>query len=166
MCCVSGTVEFVAARLSEPLEWSTFAYSFGHRLVTVRNARAMSQDELSERSGIHRNQISNLERATSNREPHVSDPKLSTVYRLARALEVPPAYLLPDLRSLVPVRSAEQASTADLSTVETRLRTVIERHAAGEVANLETIDPGYIAITRDQHSDTGLPTKAADETRE
>ncbi len=75
---------------------------------------------------MHRNQISNLERGTSNREPFVSDPQLSTVYRLARALDVPPAYLLPDLEQQVRPRSTEQASSDALSVVEMRLRDDLE----------------------------------------
>ncbi|MCF8611607.1 helix-turn-helix domain-containing protein [Gordonia sp. HY285] len=108
------------------LEWGTYADAFGYRLVVIRKARGYSQETLAERSGMHRNQISNLERGTSNREPHVADPLLSTVYRLAGALDVPPAYLMPDLRSAVATRSFEQSSRAELSAVETALRDVLE----------------------------------------
>ena len=111
------------------LEWASFADSFGHRLLVIRKARGYSQEHLAERAGMHRNQISNLERGTSNREPYVSDPQMSTVYRLARALDVPAAFLLPDLRTLVPDRSTERGSAADLSAVETHLRDLLERQA-------------------------------------
>ncbi|GEE01817.1 hypothetical protein nbrc107696_22630 [Gordonia spumicola] len=108
------------------LEWGTYAYSFGHRLVVIRKERGYSQEQLAERSGLHRNQISNLERGTSNRDPFVSDPQMSTVYRLARALDVPPSYLLPDLESQVRGRSSEQMSSEALSIIETRLRDDLE----------------------------------------
>ncbi|WP_420040676.1 helix-turn-helix domain-containing protein [Gordonia sp. MP11Mi] len=109
------------------LEWDTYADALGYRLVVLRKARGYSQEALAERSGMHRNQISNLERGTSNREPHVADPLLSTVYRLAGALDVPPAYLMPDLRSPVVARSFEQSSSAELSAVEAALRDLLDR---------------------------------------
>ena len=65
------------------------------------------QEALAHEAGLHRNQVSNLERARSNREPFISDPQLSTVYRLAVALNVPPAYLLPDINTLLPKQSPE-----------------------------------------------------------
>ncbi|MCF8606796.1 helix-turn-helix domain-containing protein [Gordonia sp. HY442] len=111
------------------LKWGTYAYSFGHRLVVIRKARGYSQEVLAERSGLHRNQISNLERGTSNRAPHVADPLLSTVYRLAGALDVPPAYLLPDLRDPVATASFEQSSPAELSAVEEALRDLLDGQA-------------------------------------
>lgn len=108
------------------LDWGTYAYAFAHRLVVIRRARGYSQETLAELSGMHRNQISNLERGTSNREPRVADPLLSTVYRLASALEVPPAYLLPDIEAPVATASAEQASPAEASSVESVLRDLLE----------------------------------------
>lgn len=107
------------------LEWGTFAYSFANRLVIIRKDRGYSQEELAERSGMHRNAVSNLERATSNRHPFISDPQLSTVYRLARALDVPPAWLLPDLNTALPTRSREQHTVKALSAVETELQRLL-----------------------------------------
>lgn len=75
--------------------------------------------------GMHRNQISNLERNTSNREPFIADPQLSTVYRLALALNVAPALLMPDSHSLVKRRSPEQATKSAHSVVETELRDML-----------------------------------------
>ena len=117
----------------EPLDWASFAYSFGQRLVILRRWRGHSQERLAELAGMHRNQISNLERGTSNRTPYVSDPQLSTVYRLARALEVPAAYLLPDLRTPVPDSSIEYGSAAGLSAVEETMHGLLEQlDATGE----------------------------------
>lgn len=103
------------------LQWDTYADSFAHRLVTLRRAREYSQEELANRAGLHRNAISNLERGISNHHPFVSDPLLSTVYRLAQALRVPPMMLLPDADSALPVRSAEQETKKALSEVEAEL---------------------------------------------
>ena len=47
----------------------------------------MSQEDLGFATGLHRTEISLLE--TTNR-----DPRLRTIVRLARALEIPPACLL------------------------------------------------------------------------
>lgn len=109
-------------RVRGSLEWDTYAYSFGHRLATVRKERGYSQEKLALDSGMHRNQVSNLERGVSNREPGISDPLLSTVYRLARALSVPPSYLLPDIDRAVQPRSPEQSSDAEVSRVESDLK--------------------------------------------
>ncbi|GAA4752704.1 helix-turn-helix transcriptional regulator [Gordonia alkaliphila] len=115
------------------LEWDTYAYSFAHRLFLVRKERGLSQEELAHRCGMHRNAVSNLERGTSNRAPHISDPQLSTVYRLARALDVPPMWLLPDVDKVLPARSREQASAMALSRVEAEVAELIaaEKAAAG-----------------------------------
>ncbi len=55
---------------------------FGANLLRVRQARRLSQENLAERAGIHRTQISMLE--TGRRQP-----MLETLIRLAAALEVP-----------------------------------------------------------------------------
>lgn len=111
----------VPARERGSLEWDTYGDSFGFRLVTIRRARGLSQEQVALLCGMHRNQISNLERNTSNRAPFIADPTLSTVYRLAHALAVPPAYLLPDLNRSVARRSPEQATRAAESEVEAEL---------------------------------------------
>ncbi|WP_309249720.1 helix-turn-helix domain-containing protein [Gordonia mangrovi] len=91
----------------------------------IRQIRGLSQQEVAQLCGMHHNQVSNLERNRSNRDPFIADPQLSTVYRLARALEVPPAYLLPDLDHLVRRRSPEQATVRELSRVEDALRRLL-----------------------------------------
>lgn len=113
------------ARERGSLEWDTYAYSFGHRLVTIRKARGFSQEELAHRCGMHRNAVSNLERGTSNRDPYLSDPQLSTVYRLARALDVPPAYLIPDVGVPPAPRSTERVSPTAVSQVEAELHALL-----------------------------------------
>ncbi|ANE03354.1 XRE family transcriptional regulator [Corynebacterium crudilactis] len=74
--------------------WSSFGHAFSTRLKKLRTLRGLSQEELSDISGISRNTISNYERNENNSGKSV-DPKLSNIYRLAQALDVPPMALLP-----------------------------------------------------------------------
>lgn len=74
--------------------WASYGHSMASRLRAIRALRGLSQARLAELAGVSRNVISNLERnENAGRKP--SDPQLSTVYRLAQALDVPPAVLLP-----------------------------------------------------------------------
>jgi transcriptional regulator with XRE-family HTH domain len=63
------------------LDTSAVCLAFGRRLRELRAERHVSQDGLSRRVGIHRTAISQLERGAS-------DPRLTTVLRLARGLGV------------------------------------------------------------------------------
>lgn len=71
---------------------SPFTRDFGLRVREVRLARGLSQEELGFRSGLHRTAISFIERAQRS-------STLDTVEKLARALDVQPADLMPPLRS-------------------------------------------------------------------
>src|SRR5699024_1765669 len=71
-------------------------------------------------SGLHRNQVSNLERNTS-RDGGSADPHLSTVYSLARVLRVPPVLLMPDVEAPVTLRSRENADDTAWAAVEVEL---------------------------------------------
>ncbi|CAM3009308.1 helix-turn-helix domain-containing protein [Skermania piniformis] len=102
------------------LEWRTYGLSIAKRVRALRTHRALSQDQLAELSGLHRNQISNIERNTS-RDDGCADPQMSTIYRLARALDVAPSALIPDADHQVNERSAETASDIAWSAVETHL---------------------------------------------
>lgn len=74
----------------------------------LRRMRGLTQEELASLSGISRNSISNIERNLNN-SGKATDPHLSIVYRLAQALDVPPAALLPGGDRLVAdICSAEQ----------------------------------------------------------
>ncbi|MGZ4391184.1 MAG: helix-turn-helix domain-containing protein [Gaiellaceae bacterium] len=57
----------------------------------LRHARGLSQEALGAACGLHRTEISLLERAGR-------DPRLMTLVRLARALEIVPATLLEGVR--------------------------------------------------------------------
>ena len=76
------------------LMWSSYGHGFSQQLRRVRKRRGISQQALAEISGVSRSQISNLER-NENGVHAMADPQLSTVYKLALALEIPPAVLLP-----------------------------------------------------------------------
>ncbi|WP_293769077.1 helix-turn-helix transcriptional regulator [uncultured Corynebacterium sp.] len=82
------------------LMWSSYGHGFAHNLRLVRTGRGISQQALAEMAGMSRTQISNLER-NENGQRSMADPQLSTVYKLALALEVPPATLLPGVAELV-----------------------------------------------------------------
>lgn len=90
-------------------QWASYGYVFGQRLLRLRTMRGLSQDRLAELASVSRNQISNLERNDNNGKSP-ADPSLSTVYRLARALHVPPAVLLPNVgeqvQEICPKRSS------------------------------------------------------------
>ncbi|MBS4100951.1 helix-turn-helix domain-containing protein [Tsukamurella paurometabola] len=107
------------------IEWNTYGDALARRLVTLRKARGLSQEKLAELAGLHRNQISNIERNVSSNDG-VSDPHMSTMYRLAAALDVPPALLMPDLDRRVAIRSPEQATAKAIAAVESVLREALE----------------------------------------
>jgi transcriptional regulator with XRE-family HTH domain len=60
---------------------------FADNVLVARKERHLSQSEVSDRSGIHVTEISRIERG-------LRDLRLSTLLRLARALEVEPATLI------------------------------------------------------------------------
>lgn len=62
-------------------------FAFGQRLRELRAEHNVSQEVLSRRTGIHRTTIGTLEQGDS-------DPRLSTVLRFARGLDVPPRELV------------------------------------------------------------------------
>lgn len=102
------------------LQWDGYGAAVGFRLRWLRHWRGLSQLELSNLAGVHLNQVSNIERNVSSRRKP-SDPHLSTLYRLAGVLGVPPMLLLPD---------AERPP--ELNGVETREQAVKELSAAVE----------------------------------
>lgn len=74
--------------------WASYALSLGERVRAIRLMRGLSQRRLAEIAGVSRSLISNLERNDYN-GAKAADPTLSTCYRIACALQVPPAALLP-----------------------------------------------------------------------
>jgi transcriptional regulator with XRE-family HTH domain len=63
---------------------------FGKNLRRLRLARGLSQEALAHQAGFHPTEISRLERA-------VRDPRLSTIVKIAKALDVPAADLVEGL---------------------------------------------------------------------
>ncbi|QYH20173.1 helix-turn-helix transcriptional regulator [Corynebacterium aquatimens] len=80
--------------------WASYALGLGHRVRVMRVMRGLTQARLAELAGVSRTLISNMERNEYN-GLKCADPTLSTVYRLAAALYVPPAVLLPGAGDLV-----------------------------------------------------------------
>ncbi|WP_257997285.1 helix-turn-helix domain-containing protein [Corynebacterium tuscaniense] len=74
--------------------WASLGFSMSERLRAIRELRGLSQKRLATVAGLSRTVVSNLER-NQHTGARSSDPTLSTVYRLAYALRVPPAMLLP-----------------------------------------------------------------------
>jgi transcriptional regulator with XRE-family HTH domain len=56
-------------------------------VAATRANRGLSQAQVSKRSGVHVTEVSRIERG-------LREPRLSTIVRLARAMEVKPARLL------------------------------------------------------------------------
>jgi transcriptional regulator with XRE-family HTH domain len=67
-----------------------FTREFGLRVRALREARGLSQEDLGHRARLHRTAISFIERAQRS-------ATLETIEKLARALEVQPADLMPPL---------------------------------------------------------------------
>ncbi|NMO02350.1 helix-turn-helix transcriptional regulator [Gordonia sp. TBRC 11910] len=118
-------------RVRGSLQWDTYADAFGVRLRQLRKGRGLTQLDLSLKAGLSLNTVSNAERATSNRPPYISDPGLSTIYRLAKALDVQPMYLLPDVDQ-----------TLDSVCTEVIYRSRVEQQVAAVLAGDGTTDSG------------------------
>lgn len=87
--------------------WASYALALGNRVRATRQMRGLTQARLAELPGVSRSLISNLERNDYNGS-RAADPTVSTVYRLAGALYVPPAVLLPGVGETVAGRFSEQ----------------------------------------------------------
>lgn len=68
-------------------DWKGFQVIFGRRLAACRVAKNLSQDELADKVGYHKNTISNLERG-------LRCPSLVAVWMFAEALSISPKMLL------------------------------------------------------------------------
>ncbi|HEY6730844.1 MAG TPA: helix-turn-helix transcriptional regulator [Solirubrobacterales bacterium] len=64
-----------------------FVGKLGANLRDARTKLGMSQEQVAERSGVHATEVSRIEAGKR-------DPRVSTVERLARAVEVRPGQLL------------------------------------------------------------------------
>lgn len=59
----------------------------GSNLRAARKRLKMTQDDVARRSGVHATEVSRIERGKR-------DPQVSTLVKLAKAVEVPPGELL------------------------------------------------------------------------
>jgi len=67
----------------EQAEKKSILIAFGQRVRDLRKARGLSQKELAELSGLHRNYVGGIERGERN-------PSLVNIVQLARGLELEP----------------------------------------------------------------------------
>lgn len=63
---------------------------FGDRVRLLRDKRKWSQEDLAHKANLHRTQISLIERG-------MRTAKLDTILKLAKAFEVQPSELLPEI---------------------------------------------------------------------
>jgi transcriptional regulator with XRE-family HTH domain len=68
---------------------------FAQNVSRARKRQHLTQEEVSDRSGIHVTEVSRIERG-------LRDPRVTTLVRLAEALEVSPAVLLKGVASTRP----------------------------------------------------------------
>jgi transcriptional regulator with XRE-family HTH domain len=61
--------------------------ALGRNLRRARERAGLTQEEVAERSGVHATEVSRIEAGKR-------DPRISTMERLAEAVEVPPGDLL------------------------------------------------------------------------
>ena len=71
------------------MDRKTLLVAFGGRLRRARLAKGISQEELGDLANLHRTYIGSVERGERN-------PSLVSLYRIAEALTIPAADLLPD----------------------------------------------------------------------
>lgn len=70
---------------------SVYGQKFGRRVRDLRNTRAISQEQLADLANLHRTHISLIERGQRS-------VRVETIARLAMALQVQPAELMPPIR--------------------------------------------------------------------
>ena len=61
--------------------------AFGERIRLIRFAKKWTQQQLSEKAGLHVNCIGRIERG-------IYDPSLTTLIKLCKALEMHPSYIV------------------------------------------------------------------------
>ena len=138
----------------------------GHTLASLRQARALSLDELSRQAGVSKSMLSQIERNQAN-------PTVAVVWRLANALGVPlaellegnrpaspaiatvPSHATPSLRSpdglcelriLGPIELAGQFEWYEL-TVQPGGRLASEAHEPGSREHLSVLSGGLRVVS-------------------
>ncbi len=81
----------------------------GEKVRALREAQSLTQEDLSERTGISRNQIQNIEHNRNNAKdpvtglPGPGNARLETVFLLAHELRVDVTYLVDPTRLVFPL---------------------------------------------------------------
>jgi transcriptional regulator with XRE-family HTH domain len=65
--------------------------ALGHEIRRHRNAKGLSQEKLAELAGLNRNYIGFVERAERS-------PRVMTIFRIARALDLHPGELIREMK--------------------------------------------------------------------
>jgi transcriptional regulator with XRE-family HTH domain len=74
-------------------ETKTYAKNVGERIAEIRQLRGMSRQELADRAGLPVSYVKELEK-----DAYTTSPSLHILYRISRALEVSPSYVVdPDI---------------------------------------------------------------------
>ncbi|NNG19383.1 helix-turn-helix transcriptional regulator [Naumannella sp. ID2617S] len=84
-----------------PEGWPDITRTLGVKVRTHREAQGLTQEQLAEAAGISRNQVQNIE-LNRNNQAGAGNPRLDTVYALARALRVDVGYLVDHRQPLDP----------------------------------------------------------------
>jgi transcriptional regulator with XRE-family HTH domain len=92
-----------------PAAYVRAADLLGRKVYELRRDRDLTQEGLSDLSGISRNQIQNIEHSRNNQReastghPGPGNARLDTVFRLAYALKVDVTYLVDPEREVFPL---------------------------------------------------------------
>ena len=98
----------MSSRVPSP-EYLRAAELLGRKVQAMREARGFTQEDLAEHTGIHRNQIQNIEKNRNNTKdpvtglPGPGNARLETVFRLADALRVDICYLVDPKVEVLPL---------------------------------------------------------------
>ncbi len=94
----------------EPLDsYVRAARLLGEKVRALREDRGLTQEDLSHRTGIARNQIQNIEHSRNNAKDPVTgrhgpgNARLDTIFRLAHELDVEATYLIDPARPVDPL---------------------------------------------------------------
>ena len=132
----------------ERLLWASYGFTFAQNLKRIRRIRGITQQVLAEISGMSRTQVCNLER-NENNSGTSADPALSTVYKLALALEVPPSLLLPESGENVSSICTTTGTRAALMRIQAGdAEGEIESHLAAHLEGLEPFSREYTDYKR------------------
>ncbi|MDR1762632.1 MAG: XRE family transcriptional regulator [Dysgonamonadaceae bacterium] len=113
----------------------------GSRIKTMREAKSISLDELSQRSGLDRLQIESIE---ENRD----FPSLSPLIKIARALGVRPGTFLDDSDNIGPVVSRREnyRKSVSFSTTQASSHTHMDYFSLASDKSDRHLEPFFITV--------------------